>query len=366
MREVMLSTLAIDALEDYVNGLFIKFLNELDNVKLKIVCRNLKEMLIDFVPPPLVNEVTLRLLRGLDNSFSLIRIEYTVIEIVAKHFVNAVIHPYVTKLHFGPEFLHEYMRGFDWNYIALFVYYELGNLNRLKYFRMSTDLNVMLGGWNSLELGMVGLPSTLHEFTFMNHCNDSIIGTLCESCQNLKCLNVSKSIYVSNLSVGSILKLKHLVQLNLENTNIAEGGVTELLKGLTESTVSRCGYLCSCASQLLTFGCSNVTSSHVHTLAMNFPNLICVVLTCGKSCNLLELKEMYNVNALSLSYVKYPQIENLLVSLGSQIQYLDIYDVGPINVMAIGEACTLLKCLHIMSSDTSSIPPADDFCTPLA
>jgi hypothetical protein len=216
-----------------------------------------------------------------------------------------------------------------------------------------------------LVVSSVSVAENLEEFTFMCNCNDTVLEAVAESCRELKCLNVCESLYVSDSSVDAILKFKHLKHLNIEKTNLSEVGVTRLLNGLTQNKASGFGHMWPCSSQLLSFGCSEITSFHLGVLVDKFPNLTAVNLTCDRNCNLLALKRMENLKMLRLSCVKFSQIEQLLVTLGNQLQYLDICDVGSINVRVIGETCSSLKCLHITSSDTSSIPVFEENLSPL-
>ncbi|PSN37533.1 hypothetical protein C0J52_14898 [Blattella germanica] len=363
-----LSSLAIEAFGDYVCRLCLYYVElherNVGNSSYRTTFKHLKELLCAAVPPSLVNEVTFKLLRRLDGLHETLHNSLKFpwcIEII-NEIVKSILHPSVTQLNFAPDYWHEWPYAFDWNFIPLFVYQHIGVLSKLKQIRLS---ELMLMFWDDIDLGSVAIPPCLEEFTFMLCCTDTVLERIAHSCPELKRLNIFESTNVSDASIDSILKLRYLVQLNVENTSISEKGIARLLRGLTQNQVSENSYSWSCASQLLRFGYSEATSSHLHTLVKNFCNLVSLNLDCDRNCNVLTLKKLENLKVLRLSCVEFPRIEKLLITLGRQLESLEICDVGPINARIIGETCSSLKCLHITSSDTSSIPAAEDFMSPV-
>ncbi|GFG37199.1 hypothetical protein Cfor_09329 [Coptotermes formosanus] len=363
-----LINLAMEALGDYVCTLCLQFMELYHkgsaHRKLEETCKLLKDLLCDTVPPSIANEVTYKLLRSLDNLYDDLHdfIKEPWCEEILQILVVSVIHPAVTKLNFGSDHLPALTYGYEWNFIVPFVYRAIRDLSSLKQLQIG---KLRCADWKNWFLSSFGVAVKLEEFTFICNCDDTVLKIISESCGQLKCLNVYESIYVTDSSIDAILKFQHLVQLNVEKTNISEFGVTRLLEGFANNRVSGFGYTWSCSSQLLSFGCSEITSSHLKLLVDKFPNLIAINLTCDRNCNVSALNRLENLKILRLSCVKFPQIEQLLVTFCNQLQCLDICDVGPINVKAIGETCSTLKCLHITSSDTSSIPAFEENLSPL-
>jgi hypothetical protein len=360
--------LAMRALGQYVFGLCFDFvvLHDRDSAHSKFheMCKHLKELLRESVPPSLVNEVTHTLLKSVDDvcGFPHHFIKKRWCEEGLQDLVSSVIHPAVTKLDLVSADFPELLHVFDWNFIGPFVCRALGDLNNLKQLRINKLQDVKLEDWTVRN---INVGEKLQEFTFMFYCNDPLLKVISESCKSLKCLNVYESSFVSDSSVDNILKFCHLRKLNVGKTSISEFGVTRLLNGLANNRASEFGYSWSCASQILSFGCMEVTSSHLSLLVDNFPSLIAVSLICDRDCNVSALKKLENIKKLRLSCVKFPEIEQLMVTFGNQLQCLDICDVGPIDVRVIGETCVSLKFLYITSSDTSSIPAFEESLSPL-
>lgn len=363
-----LVNLALEALGDYVCTLCLQFMELYHkgsvHGELEKTFKLLKTLLCDTVPPSIANEVTYKLLRSVDNLYADIHdlIKEPWCEEILQVLVQSIIHPAVTKLNFGSDHLHALSYGYEWNFVVPFVYRAIRDLSNLKKLQIG---KLRCVDWTNWFVNISGVAANLEEFTFMCNCDDNVLEVLSESCRELRCLNVYESIYVTDSSVDAILKFQHLVQLNVEKTSISEFGVTRLLNGLANKTASGFGYTWTCSSQLLSFGCSEITSSHLNLLVDKFPNLIAINLTCDRNCNISALKRLENLKMLRLSCVKFPQIEQLLITFWNQLQCLDICDVGAINVKAIGETCTSLKCLHITSSDTSSIPAFEENLSPL-
>lgn len=368
IQPASLMNLAVEALGNYVCILCFDFtaLDHTDStyIKLRETCKHLKELLYDSLPQSLVNDVTYTLLKSVDDLYDVIHglIKEPWCEEVLQGLVSSVIHPAVTKLDFGSSDFPELSHGYDWNFIVPFVCRAVGDLSNLKQLRISKLRGMDLENWT---VSSIAVAEKLQEFTFMFYSTDNLLEVIAESCKELKCLNVYGSLFVSDSSVSAILKFCHLIKLNIEKTSISEFGVTRLLNGLGEKRISECRYSWSCAAQLLSFGCVEVTSSHLSLLVDNFPNLTAVNLTCDRNCKLSALKRLENLNMLRLSCVKFPEIEQLMVTFGNQLWCLDICDVGPIDVRVIGETCSSLKCLHITSSDTSSIPALEESLSPL-
>jgi Leucine-rich repeat (LRR) protein len=368
IQPASLVTLAMEALGDYVGFLCFNFsaLDQRDSAHSTFheTCKNLKELLHNSLPQSLVNDVTYTLLKSVDNLFDVLHglHEKSWCQEVLQGIVSSIIHPAVTILDFGSSDFPEMSHGYDWNFIFPFVCRAVGDLSNLKKLRISKLKRV---NWVSWVVRSVNVAENLQEFTFMYYSTDSLLEVISESCKQLKCLDVNGSMYVSDSSVSVILKFCHLIKLNVEMTSISKFGFTRLLNGLAKNRASEFGYSWSCASQLLSYGCDEVTSSHLSLLADNFPNLTEVSLTCNRNCELSALKRLENLNVLRLSCVKFSEIEQLMVTFGNQLQCLDICYVAPIDVRIIGETCSSLKCLRISSSDTSSIPVFEESLLPL-
>jgi hypothetical protein len=368
IQPASLVNLAMEALGDYVCILCFDFtaLDHTDSAHSKFheTCKHLKELLHDSLPQSLVNDVTYTLLKSVDDLYDVLHglIKEPWCQEVLQGVVSSVIHPAVTKLDFCSGDFPDLSHGYDWNFIVPFVCRAVGHLSNLEQLRISKLRGMDLENWTVSSMDIAG---KLQEFTFMFYSTDNLLKVISESCKQLKCLNVYGSLFVSDSSVSAILKFCHLIKLNVEKTSISEFGVTRLLNGLARNRASEFGYSWSCASQMLSFGCIEVTSSHLSLLADSFPNLTAVSLTCDRNCKLSALKRLENLNVLRLSCVKFSEIEQLMVTFGNQLQCLDICDVGPIDVRVIGETCSSLKCLHITSSDTSSIPAFEESLSPL-
>jgi hypothetical protein len=346
-----LQNLALEAIGKYTSDICLQLLKlsrsrENDGNKpnnaLRI-CKMLQDMFHSMVPPALANEITAELLKCIDNQSSDIRqwSKEPWTEEILQELICAIIHPSVTTVELSSDPQHIFPFGFKWNFLVPLVFSRLHTLKKLKVLLLGRP---QCEGW---IVDSVRVSEVLEDFTLIHKCSDKMLADLAESCKSLKRLDVSDSRKVTDASIGTILKVRHLEVLNVIGTYISELGLTRLLVGLAEEETgknSKCR-----PRQLRCFGCSYITSYQLTLLAKNFPNLIEVRLSHCGVYDLSQLKLLTHLKKLSLSSIKFGQIQELLSELGNQLLYLDLRHIQSIDVRFIGEKCLVLRCFHLFS-----------------
>jgi hypothetical protein len=206
------------------------------------------------------------------------------------------------------------------------------------------------------------VAESLEEFTSVYKCSDALLEAVTQSCRRLKRLHVSWSPNVTDASISAILKLRHLEELSVMG-KISQNGLTQLLSGLAENTVSGDRDAQTCSSQLLSFGCYNISPSHLSLLVEHFPNLIELKLLCSNECDFTPLKGLKHLRGLWLSNIRFTEVRQLLCTIGSQLVYLHLIYAEALDVKFIGEHCSSLNCLHLIAYDETD-PSSEDYAHP--
>lgn len=358
-----LEDLALGAIEDHVSQLCVQLMQNKMPESKKVHhaqerCRQLKYILHCTLPAIIANKMTVKLLRCVDRLYDDIRdsISESWCQEVIYELLSAIIHPGVTRLELGAEPMHSFDYRYELNFIVFFLFNKLCTMNDLKVIRLGNQYRH--GVWTH----SVRVAESLEEFTSVYKCSDALLEAVAESCKRLKRLHVSWSPNVTDDSVSAILKLCHLEELSVMG-KISQNGLTQLLNGLAEN--KGCGGRGpqTCSSQLLSFGCYNISSLHLSILVEHFPNLVELKLLCSNECDLTPLKGLKHLQGLWLSNIRFTDVRQLLCAIGSQLLYLHLIYAEALDVKFIGEHCSSLNCLHLIAYD-ETIPSSEDYAHP--
>ena len=359
-----LENLAMQAIEDHVSQLCVQLMlsavperKKLRNAQEK--CERLKCMLHYTLPSIIANKITAKLLKCVDNLYDEIRslIKESWFQDIIYEVLNAIVHPGVTRLELGAEPMHSFDYRYELNFIVLYLFNKLCTMNDLKVIRIANQY--CHGMWTK----KVRLSENLEEFTSICNCSDALLEALTESCSKLKRLHVSWSPDVTDISVKSILKLRHLEELSVMG-KISQNGHTDLLTGLAENRVPDSKDNRTCSSQLLSYGCYNISTLHVSILVKHFPNIVELKLLCSSGCDFTAIKGLKFLQGLWLSNIKFGEIRQLLQAVGDQLLYLHLIYAEALDLKFIGSHCPSLKCLHLIAYDESD-PSPDDYVHPV-
>jgi hypothetical protein len=361
-----LSRLVLESLGSYVCKLCLQLLkltvetgakDELEH--LQQACRHLQAILHVDVPPSIANEVTDYLIKCVnDLYYNMPKAERKLWCVEILHvLVSAIVHPEVTTIKLSEDPLHILPKETYINFIEPLIYDRLHTLKKLRVLQLGRRHTC---DWN---VRSINLTQDLQEFTFMTNCNDNVLKELAECCKHLKCLNVNSSTRVTDASIDAILKFQHLEELKIVGTMISESGVTQLLNGLSENSLSR-NVEPEKFRPLLRFGCSHITSYQLDILVDKFPDLIEVSLSDEleprKQCDLSPLKQLRYLRVCSFRYMQCSGIQDLLHVRGCHLVYLDLCVSEPIDLKYVIENCPSLCCLHMISFPNYS-PSSDNY-----
>lgn len=347
-----LCNLAVDAFGKCVSQLLIRlvryYLSCTDTVLMKKhyvqeACRQLQEMIVRTVPPILANDVTIKLLRHLDQTYhKLYKTErVSSVEYVASEILCAIIHPDVMRLECSEINSHPKLIDYYKPRASKFVYFALSRLENLKVLKLGW-------AWNNTECkySLTYIPEKLEQFSSWD-CSDKDVEFLSISCKQLVSLDLTNSFRVSNASLPFLTKFKYLKELNVCGTYISQSGLTELLTALAKTEVPG-NYYPVCLSMLLkSFGCDNPLKAHIDLLVDNFQNLTSLYLRNVRSLSVVQLKHLAHLRNFTLTYVPLKLAEEVLRVIGLQLKYLDITVHTVLDLKSICKYCPLLHCLHI-------------------
>lgn len=358
-----LEDLALGALEDHVSQLCVQLVQNKVPESKKVYhaqerCRQLKCILHCALPTIIANKMTAKLLKRVDSLYDYVRdcISETWCQEVMYELLSAIIHPGVTRLELGAEPMHSFDYRYELNFIVFFLFKKLCTMNDLKVIRLGNQYR------HKVWTNDVSVAESLEEFTSVYRCSDGLLEAVVESCKRLKRLHVSWSPHVTDASIGGILKLRHLEELSVMG-KISQNGLTQLLSGLAENTGSGDREATTCSSQLLSFGCYNISSSHITLLVEHFPNLIELKLLCSNGCDFTPLIGLKHLRGLWLSNIRFTQVRQLLCTIGGQLVYLHLIYAEALDVKFIGEHCPSLNCLHLIAYD-ETVPSSEDYAHP--
>ncbi|KAJ9588966.1 hypothetical protein L9F63_017743 [Diploptera punctata] len=347
-----LENLAMQAIEDHVSQLCVQLIQNAIPERKKLrhaqeKCERLKCMLHYTLPSMIANRITAKLLKCIDSLYDEIRslIGESWFQDIIYELLNAIIHPGVTMLELGAEPMHSFDYRYELNFILLYLFNKLCTMNDLKVIRLANQYS------HGIWAKSIRLAENLEEFTSVCNCSDTLLEAVSESCRN-----------VTDSSIKSILKLQNLEELSVMG-KLSQNGLTDLLIGLAENRVPNNEDI-SCASQLLSYGCYNISTLHVTILVKHFPNLVELKLLCSSGCDFTPLKELKHLKGLWLSNIKFNEIRQILQAVGEQLLYLHLIYAEALDVKFIGMHCPMLKCLHLIAYD-ESLPLPEDFTHPL-
>jgi hypothetical protein len=299
-------------------------------------CRRLQQEVYWKLPSSLVNQVTAKLLHCINKTYS--DIYYSVYrqwgEEVLPMVLSAVLHPALTTLECVEGLSHTLeCQEFVWDRLFLTIHdvvYKFPNLKVLKYgyIRRTKD-------W---VINDINVSANLEHLWFLELCNDKFIENVAAKCRLLKSIDVSNSHNVTDESIEYLLKFERLEGLNISGTGISERGLARLLAGLR---------LNGCSNTLKSFGCNNLTSSELDTLAFKFQNLTSVNLSPKDESCFFPLKILKHLSRVTLSGIEFYQAEDLLFAIGRQLVFLELHHVYNVRMSSIGEMCPSVRCLHI-------------------
>jgi hypothetical protein len=343
-----LSDLAIDAFVKYVAGLPVRLVTLSRHRKIKDYEQNIREtcsrlavMIQHAVPPVLATELTIKTLRALNDTFLEMKTTtnskrlYKIMPEVA----FAVIHPKVTSLECFEEKMH----------LTAIDYYKLRRsdlifdvLHKLKNLKVLILVEGRKRGLNDLDIS-----GNLERVSF-HGCRDYDMEILSKCCKNLKSLDVSESSQVTNRSVDSILKFRHLEELIIHSTSITRRGQRKMLRRFAEMRASGNGEAPP-SLFLKRFACQNPKDTHIWLLTNTFQNLTSLSVTRIGNCNLTLLKGLKHLSELTLKYGDFSRVKDLLEAVGRQLICLHLELIENLDFVFIVRTCISVRCLGLRS-----------------
>lgn len=223
-----------------------------------------------------------------------------------------------------------------------------------------------------MRLELRGFSDTLQKFSSRS-CVDRDVEILAENCRKLKCLDISYSKGISILAVASILRFRHLEELNVGGINNSGDFPLDLLNNLIEDDLSRgmnVGEGRDSAETAVTsqsptstifrtkflkkFGFSCSKTLYVISVTL-LSNLTSLVLTDVKNCTLTPLVSLKSLREFTLWFSTYKLVEGFLKSVGSQLNCLNFTDVTGTSFDDIVRYCTSVECLHLCFSRSDDL-----------
>jgi hypothetical protein len=350
-RPQLLVSLSIEALARYVSQLLLRLVTfpqyaAADNLKQLYVeqtCRRLQEQLHSKLPSSLVDEVTAKLFHCMNTAYS--DVYYSVYRQwgrqVLPMVLSAVLHPTLTRLESVEDLSHSVeCHEFMWDHLFLTIHAMVHRCSDLKvlkygYIRRTED-------W---LISDIDVSAKLEHIWCLELCNDTFLANLAAKCPRLKSIDVSNSSNVTDESVQHLLAFEHLQGLNVSFTGISEHGLARLLAGLSQAKVGHNG----CRNIFRSFGCSNVSSFEIDTLACEFQNLTSVNVCPKDESSFSPLNRLKHLSRLTLSWMEFHQVEDLLFTVGHQLVFLEFHHVYNVKISFLGAMCPSVRCLHLTS-----------------
>jgi hypothetical protein len=315
-------------------------------------CSQFHEMFKAMVPPAMANEVTIKLLRYLDNSYRSLRMSGADSDIdnIASEILCAIIHPCVMRLDFDGVGPHPDRLDFYKTMAPRFTYLSLRKLKNLEVLNFGCPSKNMNGNYNLLYV-----PKKLKRFS-SSVCNNKDIELLSKSCERLESLDFRLSPYVSDGCLEYLKKFRHLKELYLSRTKITQDGLTWLLNALCCTLIKANGGDGTCISgQLIGFGCNNPKQIHILLLASRFKNLETLeLLNVQREICLAELKELKCLSHLTLGCSG--DLQEVLKLIGPQLKCLNIALNCLPDFKWIYGYCSRVECLHLQFPPPSEPP----------
>ena len=319
--------LSLHALSKYVCKLIDGCIDGVWNIS--DLCRYLQQLLKDNVPQSLVSKVTQTLLRSLDS--------YPAYTDKLSELLDVLILPTVTRLNFCLDTIHkppQKVFHYHWNgHIIPEVLQRVHRLSNLKVLRIFHTF-----------YGEFSYPGSLLEFTYHNNCDNQILNKVTQCCEGLKKLDLYNSTLIGDSSVELILKFHFLEHIDLFGTYINEKGMTKLLQKLSANKNERN------ASQLKSFGCSNLTKNQFDILIRNYPELSSLKFAKNSGCcDFNFLGNLKRLKSFSISDVSAKDLDKILNTIGGQLILLHFGCDEQFDLCNLALKCTNVECLHINS-----------------
>lgn len=310
------------------------------------VCKQLQKVLCSMVPYYMVNDVTLELLKQLENRLHQIQnlTEQPWCKRILHEIVKAILHPELTEIFIT----------WRWRHITEFVIFELNNLSNLKVFKLPINVEfIEKAKTSSMELAVRKQLYTmvnLQKFVFHHYSTDDTMRVLCDSCILLKCLDIYLSNNVTDASVKHILKLKQLEELDVTETDISDEGRVHLLTVLSETGEKR----------LKIYRTYSFTNPEISVLSNKFPDLTEFSASLiHEDLSIRDFRKFCNLEVCNIYTYGEFLYSDIFKYIGSNLLKLSF--VGPsINLTHLIKNCPNLKSLLIKADhlrmDDNSLP----------
>jgi hypothetical protein len=298
------------------------------------------------VPYYMVNDVTLELLKQLENRLHQIQnlTEQPWCKRILHEIVKAILHPELTEIFIT----------WRWRHITEFVIFELNNLSNLKVFKLPINVEfIEKAKTSSMELAVRKQLYTmvnLQKFVFHHYSTDDTMRVLCDSCILLKCLDIYLSNNVTDASVKHILKLKQLEELDVTETDISDEGRVHLLTVLSETGEKR----------LKIYRTYSFTNPEISVLSNKFPDLTEFSASLiHEDLSIRDFRKFCNLEVCNIYTYGEFLYSDIFKYIGSNLLKLSF--VGPsINLTHLIKNCPNLKSLLIKADhlrmDDNSLP----------
>lgn len=216
-----------------------------------------------------------------------------------------------------------------------------------------------------LLLQRIPILTALKEFCFHIGCTTQIVVELSKYCTHLNKLSLEDCRFVDDDCVSHILKMKHLVTLNVANTSISDEGYVTILSRLPnlQNVVwynNLDVVLTYIRDHLLPVRKVVGRISKARLLVQKCPNVEHLILLSIRE-DISDIKELSRVTAVSVVQSSCITINLGAVNrnIGSTLKKLDLYQVVNINIDDLILYCTVIKTLtiaysHIIGPDHNS------------
>ena len=159
----------------------------------------------------------------------------------------------------------------------------------------------------------------------MGNCTDNILERVCKACSDLRILDISNSLLVTDKSITAITSLKQLEALDVFGTSITPEGTECLLQSLP--------------SKIHTIGCNHLSDLHrFHKLKSLHAGI--------NRCNAI----LPYLQHLNLSSGNFDDITGLL---GNQLVHLQLNHCKSVDVSVIIRKCTSIEVFEMHSCSYS-------------
>ena len=332
--------LALDTLAKYVYMLCVSLKSV---TEAEIINRQLSHMIAKFVPITVADKMTNAILQSLDHWIhedGREKINTVVFELLVK----SIIHPAVTRIEPAENIVDIpnicQLHGF-YNWCS-----AIAIIKNIHLFHNLKALNVLSERTSYIVYHTIRFPEQLVEFS--GSCTDKTVSKLAKSCKSLKVLNIQGRL--SDKSVKSILKMEHLVKLDISRTNISNVGITKFLTEYTKKHGN--------AYALRFLMVDVLTIEHINMITERLPDVKVIIYEylykhAGIECYVSS--NFHNLIGLDIT-TKLIDLNLLLHIVGKQLIYLSVRVEDTLNthhefeisdIISIGKLCRRLTLFKI-------------------